>query len=81
VSAGERLAALAANAVPPLLAEGFDHQNVECCPDYVPRLKEFLSTVSSSRGPSARATQGGQAPSREGPWSSPTCEYAEGLMM
>jgi hypothetical protein len=50
VSAGERLAALAPNAVAPLLAEGFDHQNVEACPEYLPRLKEFLSTVGAWRG-------------------------------
>ncbi|KAI8475436.1 MAG: Alpha/Beta hydrolase protein [Monoraphidium minutum] len=45
VSAGERLAALAPNGVPPLLAQGFDHQNVECCPDYLPRLREFLAQL------------------------------------
>lgn len=45
VSAGERLAALAPNGVPPLLAEGFDHQNVECSPEYLPRMKEFLSRI------------------------------------
>jgi hypothetical protein len=25
--------------------QGFDHQNVECSPEYIPRLREFLSTV------------------------------------
>ncbi|KAF8064605.1 abhd17c [Scenedesmus sp. PABB004] len=33
VSAGRRLAALAPAAVEPLIAEGFDHQNLEACPD------------------------------------------------
>jgi hypothetical protein len=47
VSAGMRLAELAPAAVPPLLAEGFDHQNVEACPEYLPKLKEFLAHVES----------------------------------
>lgn len=47
VSAGVRLAELAPAAVPPLLAEGFDHQNVEACPDYLPKLKDFLAHVES----------------------------------
>lgn len=57
VSAGRRLAELAPAAVPPLLAEGFDHQNVEACPDYLPRLKEFLAHVEAS----AAASQHGSA--------------------
>lgn len=48
VSAGRRLAELAPAAVPPLLAEGFDHQNVEACPDYLPRLKAFLSQLEAA---------------------------------
>ena len=94
MSAGQRLAALAPNGVPPLLAEvrcapaafteygsyslsprkhaerhaiaclqcmrellhtltlgmppysqGFDHQNLELSPDYIPRMRDFLSHV------------------------------------
>uniref|UniRef100_A0A383W7Y1 Serine aminopeptidase S33 domain-containing protein n=1 Tax=Tetradesmus obliquus TaxID=3088 RepID=A0A383W7Y1_TETOB len=45
VSAGRRLAELAPAAVTPLLAEGFDHQNLEACPEYLPRLKEFLQQL------------------------------------
>jgi len=47
VSAGIRLSELAPAAVPPLLAEGFDHQNIEACPDYLPRIKEFLAHVEA----------------------------------
>lgn len=47
VSAGMRLAQLAPAAVPPLLAEGFDHQNVEACPQYLPKLKGFLTHVEA----------------------------------
>jgi hypothetical protein len=58
VSAGRRLAELAPAAVPPLLAEGFDHQNVEACPDYLPRLKEFLAHVEASAAASQRGSAG-----------------------
>lgn len=53
-----RLAELAPAAVPPLLADGFDHQNVEACPDYLPRLKEFLAHVEAV---SARTLGGPEA--------------------
>jgi hypothetical protein len=53
-----RLAELAPAAVPPLLADGFDHQNVEACPDYLPRLKEFLTHVEAV---SARTHGGSEA--------------------
>jgi hypothetical protein len=62
-----RLAELAPAAVPPLLAEGFDHQNVEACPDYLPRLKEFLAHVEavSARTPGgAEATKAAAGASR-----------------
>jgi hypothetical protein len=65
VSAGERLAQLAPAAVPPLLAEGFDHQNVEACPEYLPRLKDFLTHVeavaASKHGQDAAAAAAGSA--------------------
>lgn len=55
VSAGRRLAELAPAAVPPLLAEGFDHQNIEACPDYLPRLNAFLAHVEAVGRAQARA--------------------------
>lgn len=65
VSAGMRLAQLAPAAVPPLLAEGFDHQNVEACPEYLPKLKEFLTHVeaASKHGQEAAAAAAGSAAS------------------
>jgi hypothetical protein len=32
-----------------LLADGFDHQNVEACPQYLPRLKAFLAHVEQQQ--------------------------------
>jgi hypothetical protein len=49
VSAGRRLAELAPAAVTPLLAEGFDHQNLEACPEYLPRLREFLQHLQQQQ--------------------------------
>eukprot|EP00878_Enallax_costatus_P040049 GHUV01046025.1.p1 GENE.GHUV01046025.1~~GHUV01046025.1.p1 ORF type:complete len:264 (+),score=58.11 GHUV01046025.1:890-1681(+) len=53
VSAGQKLAASAPAAVPPLIAEGFDHQNLEACPEYLPRLRQFLQQLASGALPAA----------------------------
>lgn len=55
VSAGRRLAQLAPAAVEPLLAEGFDHQNLEACPLFLPRLREFLGQLSAKAAAAAAA--------------------------
>ena len=56
ITCGAKLVSLAPAAVEPLWAQGYDHQNLESCPDYLPRLKAFLAelfpeefTPSSSR--------------------------------
>jgi hypothetical protein len=54
VSAGRQLAELAPAAVTPLLAEGFDHQNLEACPEYLPRLREFLQQIQQQQRPASR---------------------------
>lgn len=46
---GEQLAQLAPNGVDPLFAKGFDHQNLHCCTEYVPRLRAFLHAVGVRR--------------------------------
>eukprot|EP00877_Chromochloris_zofingiensis_P011070 jgi/Chrzof1/6216/Cz17g16030.t1 len=43
VSAGQKLAELAPQPFEPLIAEGYDHQNLEMCPQYVPHLRRFLA--------------------------------------
>jgi hypothetical protein len=49
VIAGKRLAELAPAAVEPLLAEGYDHHNLEACPEYIPRLRKFLQQLAHSK--------------------------------
>ena len=50
ISAGRALHAAAQRPVAPLWAEGYDHQNVELCPQYLPRLKAFLREVAAAAG-------------------------------
>lgn len=42
---GQLLHSLAKRPSKPLWAEGCDHQNVEICRQYLPRLKEFMQEV------------------------------------
>jgi hypothetical protein len=59
-SAGRQLAELAPAAVPPLLAAGFDHQNLEASPEYLPRLKGFLELLlDKQQQPPQQATGAG----------------------
>lgn len=46
---GEQLALLAPKAIDPLFAKGFGHQNLHCCPEYIPRLRAFLHAVGVRR--------------------------------
>ena len=46
ISCGRKLHELVRNPVPPLWAEGYTHQNLEVCPEYVPTLVKFVATVS-----------------------------------
>ena len=50
ISAGKALHAAARRPAQPLWAEGCDHQNVELCPQYLPRLKAFLREVAPAAG-------------------------------
>lgn len=59
VSCGKRLVELATAAVEPLWADGYGHQNLEACPDYIPRLRNFLAQLFPDEYESAQpqATQ------------------------
>lgn len=51
ISCGQRLHELAKNKVDPLWAQGFNHQNLEMCPEYLPRLIGFIQDVSKALDP------------------------------
>lgn len=65
-SCGQRLHDLCKNKYPPLWAAGFTHQNVEMCPEYLPKLHEFLVYVSSPPGSIALPPQTTRGTSNSG---------------
>lgn len=52
-SHGQQLAKLAPNASLPLWAEGYNHQNLERSPHYLPALRDFLSKLKAANKPKA----------------------------
>lgn len=57
VSAGQRLSELAPAAVPPLIAEGHGHQDLEAHPDYLAKLRAFLAHVEQQQAQQQRRRQ------------------------
>jgi hypothetical protein len=53
ISCAKRLHELAKNAVEPLWAEGFNHQNLEMCSEYLPKLRDFVTSVERRVGEQA----------------------------
>jgi hypothetical protein len=69
ISCARRLVELAgAAAVEPLWAAGYDHQNVETHPDYIPRLRRFLDQLFP---PSGAKSAGGAGAVAGAPGSTP----------
>ena len=42
---GKALYKAARNPAPPLWAQGYNHQNLECCRQYLPSLHTFLQSL------------------------------------
>jgi hypothetical protein len=59
VTCGAKLVSLAPAAVEPLWAQGYDHQNLEACPEYLPRLKAFLAELFPEEFTSSSSGGGG----------------------
>eukprot|EP00197_Chlamydomonas_leiostraca_P005147 CAMPEP_0202876228 /NCGR_PEP_ID=MMETSP1391-20130828/28675_1 /ASSEMBLY_ACC=CAM_ASM_000867 /TAXON_ID=1034604 /ORGANISM="Chlamydomonas leiostraca, Strain SAG 11-49" /LENGTH=340 /DNA_ID=CAMNT_0049558033 /DNA_START=86 /DNA_END=1109 /DNA_ORIENTATION=+ len=46
ISCGQKLASLAKNKYPPFWAQGYNHQNLETSPEYLPTLQKFIHHVA-----------------------------------
>lgn len=55
ISCGKRLHELCKNPVEPLWAMGFNHQNLEMCPDYLPKLESFVAAAAAAYAASVAA--------------------------
>lgn len=47
ISCAQKLHSLLPNAAEPLWAEGFNHQNLEMCGGYLPRLQAFIGGLAA----------------------------------
>ncbi|KAG1675417.1 hypothetical protein FOA52_012336 [Chlamydomonas sp. UWO 241] len=54
ISCARRLHELTKNPVEPLWAGGFNHQNLEMCSEYLPRLRDFVTLVEQRLGEQAK---------------------------
>ncbi len=49
ISNAKLLHAMSKNPVPPLWLPGYDHQNLDFSPEYLPRLEEFFRNLGKAQ--------------------------------
>mmetsp|Transcript_12822 Transcript_12822/g.27721 ORF Transcript_12822/g.27721 Transcript_12822/m.27721 type:complete len:329 (-) Transcript_12822:518-1504(-) len=62
ISCGERLHQLCKNKVQPLWAQGFNHQDLEMCEEYLPTLDKFIAKVAAASSANSKGDAAAPAP-------------------